>query len=73
MDGKKISLYKFTHMPLLKNNVQLKQKIGKKERGNYPNLFKKEKSSPQKKVKKKERKQKKILSCIRMKKKKKKE
>ena len=53
MDGKKISLYKFTHMPLLKNNVQLKQKIGKKERDNYPNLFKKEKSSPQKKFKRK--------------------
>ena len=37
---KKVSLYKFTHVPLLKNDAQLKQNNEKK--GNHPNLLKKE-------------------------------
>ena len=38
-----MSLYKFTHMPLLKNNFQLKQnsdKQPKKEKKNHLNLLK---------------------------------
>ena len=36
-----MSLYKFTHIPLLKNNAQLKQKSNKlaKKKSNYPNLL----------------------------------
>ena len=39
-----MSLYKFTHIPLLKNNAQLKQngdQQPKKEKKNHPNLLKK--------------------------------
>ena len=39
---KKVSLYKFTYVPLLKNDAQLKQNNEKK--GNHPNLLKKGKS-----------------------------
>ena len=37
----KMSLYKFTHIPLLKNDAQLKQKSDKKpkKKKNHPNLF----------------------------------
>ena len=41
---KKMNLYKFTHIPLLKNNAQLKQngdQQPKKEKKNHPNLLKK--------------------------------
>ena len=37
----KVSFYKFTHIPLLKNYTQLKQKIEKKKKNNHPNLLKK--------------------------------
>ena len=48
---KKVSLYKFTYVPLLKNDAQLKQNNEKK--GNHPNLLKKGKSClERKKVKK---------------------
>ena len=39
-----MSLNKFTHIPLLKNDVQLKQKkwqITNKKKSNHPNLLKK--------------------------------
>ena len=37
---KKVNMYKFTYMPLLKNDAQLKQKSSqKKEKGNHPNLL----------------------------------
>ena len=40
---KKISLYKFNYIPLLKNDTQLKQKSDKqvkKKKINHPNLLK---------------------------------
>ena len=39
----KVSLYKFTHVPLLKNDVQLKPKSDRqpKKKINHPNLLKK--------------------------------
>ena len=42
----KMSLYKFTYIFLLKNDVQLKQKSDKqpKKKKQSPNLFKKKKS-----------------------------
>ena len=39
--GAEKSLYKFTHVPLLKNDAQLKQN-NEKKKGNHPNLLKKE-------------------------------
>ena len=49
---KKINLYKFIHISLLKNDAQLKQ--NNEEKGNHPNLLKKGKSClERKKVKKK--------------------
>ena len=36
-----MSLYKFTHIPLLKNDAQLKQKSDKQKKCNHPNLLKK--------------------------------
>ena len=37
---KKVSLYKFTHIPLLKNDGQLKQKSNQKKKNNNPILLK---------------------------------
>ena len=52
----KVSLYKFTHILLLKNNAQLKQKNWQ-NKSNHPNLLKKKKSClvKQKRKKKKEK------------------
>ena len=36
-----MSFYKFTHIPLLKNDAQLKQKSDKQKKCNHPNLLKK--------------------------------
>ena len=47
---KKLSLYKFTHTTLLKNDGQLKQKVTKKKKKQTPNLLKKKKSCPKKKI-----------------------
>ena len=49
---KKMSLNKFTHIPLLKNDVQLKQKItnSHKKKSNHPNLLKKIKIMSQKEI-----------------------
>ena len=50
---KKVSLYKFTHVPLLKNDAQLKQN-NEKKKGNHPNLLKNENHAQKgKKLKKK--------------------
>ena len=35
-----MSFYKFTHIPLLKNDAQLKQKSDKQKKCNHPNLLK---------------------------------
>ena len=35
----KMSLYKFTHIPLLKNDALLKQKKKSDKKSNYPNLL----------------------------------
>ena len=50
---KKVSLYKFTHIPLLKNDDQLKQKSDKqphqkKKKKQSPNLLKNKNHVPQK-------------------------
>ena len=49
-DGKKKCLYKFTHIPLLKNYDQLKQKSDKqpkkKKKNNHPKLFIKKSTTP---------------------------
>ena len=59
---KKMSLYKYTHIPLLKNDAQLKQKSDNqpKKKKNHLNLLK-NKTCPQKKslVKQKEEKKRK--------------
>ena len=48
----KISLYKFTHLPLLKNDVQLNQKSDKQlKKINHLNLLKKIKSMSRRKKK----------------------
>ena len=51
----KINLYKFTYIPLLKNDAQLKQKSDKqpknKTKYNHPNLLYKKKSCLKKKKK----------------------
>ena len=47
----KMSLYKFTHTPLLKNDVQLKQKKKwqtTKKKGQSPNLLKNKNHVPKK-------------------------
>ena len=44
-----MSLYKFTHIPLFKNDVQLKQKMTKKKI-NHPNLLKNKKHVKKKKI-----------------------
>ena len=36
----KVSLYKFTHIPLLKNDGQLRQKSDPKKKKQLPNLLK---------------------------------
>ena len=53
-----MSLYKFTHTPLLKNDDQLKQKSDKqpKKKKKSPNLLKTENHVPKKKKKKKKKK-----------------
>ena len=48
----KVSLYKFTHTPLLKNVGQLKQKSDKqpKKKKQLPNLLKNKNHVPKKKI-----------------------
>ena len=45
---KKMSLYKFTHILLLKNDGQLKQKSDKKKKKQSPNLLKNKNHVPKK-------------------------
>ena len=43
-DIEKVSLYKFTHSPLLKNDDQLKKKLQKKKKKKKTQFIKKKKS-----------------------------
>ena len=51
---KKMSLYKFTHTPLLKNDSQLIQKSDKQLKKKSPNLLKNKNHIPKKKKKTKQ-------------------
>ena len=52
----KMCLFKFTHIPLLKNDAPLKQKSDKKKKKQSPKFIKKNKKQKQKQKKVKEKK-----------------